>query len=287
MKLREGKMGISVVILAKNNEKTIRECLESVQQNNPEEILVMDGLSTDKTVEIARGYTSKIHSDGGNGVTYARQLGAEMATEDYIAFVDADVTLPPDTLKVMFNELKMNGWAAIHARLLAKPVPGYFGWADQRFKNVIRPERPGERKATIAMHANLFPRDIILKYGIDPSLRCDDADLSYRLLKDGHKIGISSACCYHYQSASITKHFYWNGTGTAKFLLKYKNSPTAVIRYVIIGALAFPVYGMLLSIARGDLRLIPFFVVGAFVQTTGFVKELLSALIRALKQVKS
>ncbi|MFC2067147.1 glycosyltransferase [Chloroflexota bacterium] len=271
------------MLLAKNNERTIQECLEAVRQNNPEEILVLDGLSTDKTIEIARRYTGKIYSDGGNGVTYARQLGAELANEDYIAYVDADVILAPNTLQVMLNELQMKGWAAIHARLLAIPMPGYFNWADHQWKNVIRPERPGERKF-IAMHANLFPRDIILKYGIDPSLRCDDVDLSYRLLKNGHKIGISSAHCYHYQSATIIKHFYWNGTGTAKFLLKYKNSPTAVIRYVIIGALAFPVYGMLLSVVKGDLRLIPFFVVDACVQTAGLIKELLDALIRFLKQ---
>ena len=273
-------MGISVIILVKNNESTIEECLEAVRQNNPEEILVIDGLSTDKTVEIARRYTSKIYSDEGRGVTYARQLGAELATEDYIAFVDSDVILTPTALKVMLNELRMKGWAAIHARILAMPMPRYLGWADQRFKNVIRPERPGERKAIISMHANLFPRDIILKYKIDPSLRCDDADLSYRLLKDGHKIGNSSAHCYHYQSATMTKHFYWTGMGAAKLLLKYKNSPTIIIRYVLIGALGFPIYGMLLSIVRGDPRLIPFFVVDGLVQTAGFVKQLLNAMIR-------
>jgi len=45
---------ISVIIVAKNAESTIEECLDSVRRNNPAEIIVVDGLSTDKTVSLSR-----------------------------------------------------------------------------------------------------------------------------------------------------------------------------------------------------------------------------------------
>jgi glycosyltransferase involved in cell wall biosynthesis len=50
---------LSVVIITLNEEAKIRDCLESVKWAN--EIIVVDSCSRDKTVEIAREYTSKIH----------------------------------------------------------------------------------------------------------------------------------------------------------------------------------------------------------------------------------
>lgn len=49
---------ISVVIITKNEEKHIEECLESVQW--ADEIIVVDSFSTDATVEICRKYTDKV-----------------------------------------------------------------------------------------------------------------------------------------------------------------------------------------------------------------------------------
>lgn len=54
---------ISVVIAAKNAERTIKECLDSVQRNNPAEIIIVYGVSTDRTVEIAQRYTNRIYFD--------------------------------------------------------------------------------------------------------------------------------------------------------------------------------------------------------------------------------
>ena len=45
---------VSVVILAKNCEHLMEKCLESVLQNKPFELVVVDGVSTDRTREISR-----------------------------------------------------------------------------------------------------------------------------------------------------------------------------------------------------------------------------------------
>lgn len=47
-------MGVSVIVCAKNAERTIEQHLESVTRNNPSDIIVVDYGSTDKTVEISR-----------------------------------------------------------------------------------------------------------------------------------------------------------------------------------------------------------------------------------------
>ena len=91
------KLPISVIIVAKNAEATIAECMSAVQKNKPFEIIVIDGNSTDRTIEISRRYTERIYSDEDKGLGYARQLGAEMANQEYIAYVDSYVILLGET----------------------------------------------------------------------------------------------------------------------------------------------------------------------------------------------
>ncbi|MBA7630470.1 hypothetical protein ES703_37992 [subsurface metagenome] len=50
---------LSVVIITLNEETNIRDCLESVKW--ADEIIVVDSYSQDKTIEIAKEYTSKVH----------------------------------------------------------------------------------------------------------------------------------------------------------------------------------------------------------------------------------
>jgi len=78
---------VSAVILTRNNATTIRECLASVTQNQPYEIIIIDGYSHDATIEIVAEFTDRVYCDDGRGLCYARQLGAEEATGKYILYV--------------------------------------------------------------------------------------------------------------------------------------------------------------------------------------------------------
>ena len=62
---------VSVVICAKNSASFIAKVIDSIQLNKPGEIIVVDGLSTDKTVNIARNEGCKVISDKGKGLSYA------------------------------------------------------------------------------------------------------------------------------------------------------------------------------------------------------------------------
>ena len=50
---------ISVVVVVKNEFKKIKRCLQSIKKNNPDEIIVVDGDSSDSTVTIAKNFTKK------------------------------------------------------------------------------------------------------------------------------------------------------------------------------------------------------------------------------------
>lgn len=83
---------ITVIIPVKNEEKKIERCLEAVynQTLKPFEVIVVDGHSTDKTVENARLFPVKIICEDYGTVGGARQVGVENAEAEYIAFTDAD-----------------------------------------------------------------------------------------------------------------------------------------------------------------------------------------------------
>jgi glycosyltransferase involved in cell wall biosynthesis len=80
---------ISAVILTKNEEKNILNCVESVSWCD--EVLVIDDQSTDKTVDLVKNTKAKvfIHPKE-NDFAKQRNFGLEKAKGDWVLFVDAD-----------------------------------------------------------------------------------------------------------------------------------------------------------------------------------------------------
>lgn len=80
---------ISVIIIAKNEEKNIEKCLKSVKWCD--EIIVIDDKSSDKTLEIARNYNAIAYSNALNGdFSLQRNFGLSKAKNSWVLFLDAD-----------------------------------------------------------------------------------------------------------------------------------------------------------------------------------------------------
>ncbi|HUS60105.1 MAG TPA: glycosyltransferase family 2 protein [Nevskiaceae bacterium] len=80
---------ISAVVLAKNEEKNIRNCLKSLQWCD--EIVVIDDYSEDKTLTIARRFGAKVYQRhlAGDFATQ-RNFGLKQAKREWVLFIDAD-----------------------------------------------------------------------------------------------------------------------------------------------------------------------------------------------------
>jgi glycosyltransferase involved in cell wall biosynthesis len=89
-----GRQRLSVVVITKNEEARIARCLESVRW--ADELVVVDGLSTDRTVEICRAYGATVipHPFSGD-FGLERNLGNDAARGDWILQLDADDTVSP------------------------------------------------------------------------------------------------------------------------------------------------------------------------------------------------
>ena len=83
------KPTITIVIPAKNEEKTIGEIIEAVRPYG-NEVLLIDGHSTDKTRNIASSLGARIEFDHGRGKGDAIRTAIEKVTNDIIVFIDAD-----------------------------------------------------------------------------------------------------------------------------------------------------------------------------------------------------
>jgi len=89
---------ISIIIPTLKEEQFLERTFKDLGDLTiPHEIIVTDGGSKDRTLEIARRHTDKITVWQGSGrQTFgaAKNAGAALATGDYLVFIDADVTIP-------------------------------------------------------------------------------------------------------------------------------------------------------------------------------------------------
>jgi len=100
-------MTVSAVLITKNEERNIKRCLDSLKW--VDEIVVVDGYSTDRTVDIAKSYGAKIiphRFEGDFGME--RNIGNENAKCDWILALDADEKIPPKT-RTKIEEVLQNG----------------------------------------------------------------------------------------------------------------------------------------------------------------------------------
>ncbi len=86
-------MKISAIVLTKNSEKLIEDCLESLSW--VDEIIVVDDGSTDKTLEKVEKIEKTRVVKGKKGFSAKRNLGAKEASGDWLLYIDDDERVPP------------------------------------------------------------------------------------------------------------------------------------------------------------------------------------------------
>jgi len=110
------KNKLSIVIATYNEQQNIGECLDSIK-NIADEIIIIDGQSSDKTVDICKKYHAKVFvvPNKPDDFHANKQLGIEKASGDWILQLDADERVS----KKLSNEIKKT----INA---SKTADGYF-----------------------------------------------------------------------------------------------------------------------------------------------------------------
>ena len=115
--LNENLPSISIIIPTYNCERFLAKCIDSIKmQDYPKElieIIIIDGGSSDKTLEIAKSYTNKIFTNPLRTGEAGKSIGVKNAKNELIALIDSDNILPDknwffEMIKLTFR--KLNTW---------------------------------------------------------------------------------------------------------------------------------------------------------------------------------
>ncbi len=101
---------VSVVMPVKNGERYIAQALESVLSQSPKpfEVLVVDGASTDRTVEVVRRFGDSVQLlvEPGVGSCLGMNVGVKAARGAYLSFLDADDLWTPGRRALQLEALQ-------------------------------------------------------------------------------------------------------------------------------------------------------------------------------------
>ena len=103
---------ISVIIPTHNGGENLQLVLQALSASirQPDEVIVVDDGSTDRSAEIAKNFHAQVVALTGapHGPAFARNRGAEVARGELLVFLDADVLAHPDTLGLFEKYLTEN-----------------------------------------------------------------------------------------------------------------------------------------------------------------------------------
>ncbi len=116
-------MKISVVVPALNEASVIAMSLTNIRDQNPHELIVVDGGSTDDTRAIAAQFADRV-IDSARGRANQMNEGAAVATGDAFVFVHADCTLEAGALNDAVRWLQ-KPWVAAGCFQMCVPTPGF------------------------------------------------------------------------------------------------------------------------------------------------------------------
>jgi glycosyltransferase involved in cell wall biosynthesis len=223
---------VSVVVCAYNAERTMDQCLASLAElNYPDyEVIVVNDGSRDRTLEIARRHSyCRIIDQPNKGLSAARNIGAEAATGEIVAYTDSDCVADPDWLTYLVAKIEASNLAACGGPNFPPPedsmVPAAVAVAPGGPTHVLISDEVAEHIAGCNM---AFRRDVLLQLGgFDSVFRAagDDVDICWRFQDAGYTIGFSpAAVVWHFRRNTVAAYCaQQQGYGKAEALVYSKH----------------------------------------------------------------
>jgi glycosyltransferase involved in cell wall biosynthesis len=263
---------VSVIVVVKNAEKTITQCLDSLfAQEQPAEqyeVIVVDGGSKDRTLSSVEKYPVKLIKDDGGSISHGRNLGVQASRGEFVAFTDSDCVVPSDWLSSLFKELQSRDNIialggpnlVIDSDLPLSRVIGYMqetflgsGGSPQSY--AINEPRYVYSLANCNV---MYKKRIFDEETFDNGLNIgEDCDLNYRLRKRGYAfLYLPHAVVWHYRPSSLKgfcdKMFSY-GHAMAEVLLKHKRIvrwfapvPSIVLALIMLNIVLLAISPMLI-----------------------------------------
>ena len=285
---------VSIIIPCRNEEKFIVNTLDSIINGSylleNMEILIVDGMSNDKTREIVKEYEKKysqikLVDNPEKTVPYAMNYGIQQAKGDIIIRLDAHSIYPKDYVeKLVYWIEKLNAdnvggvWDttpandSLEAKAIALATSHPFGIGDAQYR-ISNKTKPYE---VDTVPFGCYKKEVFEKIGLyDTDLtRNQDDELNARLIQNGGKIFLIPDLKIKYfardKFSKMFKMFYQYGYFKPLVNLKLKQ-PATIRQFVPLLFVLFLIGGSILSFVSKIflylflLGLLIYFVVNLFV----------------------
>ena len=240
---------VSIIIPARNEAAHLPALLSSlarvVYPRESMEIILVDHESTDATSRIAREAGAKVVGKRGGTISSVRNSGAQVATGEILAFVDADCTVDEEWLMnavCHFDDAGVGAVGSYHVVPLDPPT-----WVRQVLQKQIE-ARPSLTKPNWLPSGNMFVRRKTFREcgGFDETMgTCEDVDLSYRIAQHARLVADARIRCWHHGEPrtlwEVFRKELWRGRdnliGAFRHGLKSSEIPSLVLPIYFIVAI--------------------------------------------------
>jgi len=128
--MEEKRYPLSVVTMTKNSSEKIIDCIESVKWCD--DIVIVDDLSKDNTLELVRNYTNNIHQRKWENEGIQRNFAYSKAKNEYILSLDSDERVTPELrdeiIALIEAGFTYNGYNIPHRNYMGTRWIQYGGW---------------------------------------------------------------------------------------------------------------------------------------------------------------
>ncbi len=247
-------MKVSVIIPAYNEEKYIKDCIETLKNQTVKniEIILIDDGSCDRTVEIAQTIgVDKIIKQKHKGAGVARNKGSVAAGGGILVFIDADMYLKDDAVELLMRPIKEGKSAGTFLidEKVANPE-NYWSKMWSIAHNLPCDWRFSEKKRENIRYSDVFraiKKDIFIKSGGNYEERATGQD------KIADRVGqkalvVRGAIAYHYnpdtfgramkdaQKFGKGRIYFYKGFQKIGLILKYsifRSVPVGILKGII------------------------------------------------------
>jgi dolichol-phosphate hexosyltransferase len=185
---------VTVVVPTKNEEGMIGEIVDSVRPY-ADEVLVIDGHSSDKTRDIAVQHGARVELDGGKGKGEALRRSMEVASSEIVVFIDADGSHDPKDIPSLVGPIKADkadmvigsrgkgGSDELHGTL-----EQFIRYSGSQIIMLAINYRYGSRLTDSQNGFRAIRRDVGRKLGLKSNLTTIEQEMLMRALKLGYRV---------------------------------------------------------------------------------------------------
>lgn len=296
--------GISIVVITYNEKNNIEDCLRSIFAQSfskyPFEVIVVDGNSTDGTIDIIKNIKKEFSLIKlvvkKSSITEARNLGIKEANYSMVAFTDADCIVPDDWLNILIdgyekNKTDIESLVGVGGANIPPDDINDFTYAigiafDSLLGGMgsIQAQRMKKDKLldSVSCTNSLYEKDKLLKVGMfseDLGNQGEDWEIGLKLRKKGYSLlGLKDSYVLHKIRTSpkkFWKNMVFYGDGRMRLIakhphdngLKYYLPLIFIISMIFSGLSILPIYllvvtfySLFLSVKKQEMKYFPYVV---------------------------